>query len=302
VTSIAAIIVPCASRKREAIDAQLKASALPRASQGKVIREWLSRLSAATPRGQAGQLYGGRGFALAAEAESSLRVPAFVISAGLGLVDSQTVVPSYSLTVSSGSDDWIGARSTTPLDRAAWWQCVKAGPFSSDWEQVLARPGRILVALSRPYAEMVGSDLAAFAEADRQRLRIFGQSLAAVLPPALHDQIMPYDARLEALLPGTRTDFAQRALLHFVRMNSRGDFVGDAAAVRRALAGLQAPERINRPRAGNDQIVAAIRRHLARTEGVQAILRLLRDQDRIACEQKRFTRLYHLAKAGAEAA
>ena len=42
--------------------------------QGKVIREWLSRLSAATPRGQAGQHYGGRGFALAAEATLEARM------------------------------------------------------------------------------------------------------------------------------------------------------------------------------------------------------------------------------------
>jgi hypothetical protein len=280
----------------------LKASTLPALPEVEIAEEWLSRLNTATTRAPAAQLYGGRGFALAAAARSRLRVPGFVISAGLGLVADQTLVPSYSLTVSPHSEDWVGARSLTAFDAAVWWQRVKAGPFSSDWAQVLDRPGRILIALSRPYAQMVGNDLAKFAPNDRQRLRIFGQSLSAVLPANIHEQIMPYDGRLEAVLPGTRTDFAQRALSHFAGLRTSGNLDSDRSVVERALSGLEAPNPIKRPRAANDQILAAIRRHLAKTEGVRAILRLLREEDRIACEQKRFTRLYRLARAEAEAA
>ena len=107
---------------------------------------------------------------------------------------------------------------------------------------------------------------------------------------------MPYDARLDSLSPGTRTDFAQRALAHFARsIPATADAVRDAKAVAAALACHSAPERIERPRADDEILIMAIRRHLRATSGIGRILRRLREQDQIACEQRRFTRLYHVA-------
>lgn len=225
-----------------------------------------------------------------------------MISAGLGLVAAETLVPSYSLTVSREGEDWVGGYSTTRFDPAEWWTSVKSGRFSSGWKQVLARPGNILIALSRPYAEMVGSDLAAFIPADRKRLRIFGLSLADVLAADLHQQIMPYDQRLQAVHAGTMTDFAQRALSHFAGLGAPGDLAADRAAVEAALSGLREPERVERARVSDDQIVARIRSYLPDTPGILASLDRLRDQDGIACEQRRFARLYRLVEAERESA
>ena len=42
-------------------------------------------------------------------------------------------------------------------------------------------------------------------------------NLADLLPRDLRPQILPYDGRLEEVFPGIQVDFAQRAMLHFVR-------------------------------------------------------------------------------------
>ena len=77
--------------------------------------------------------------------------------------------------------------------------------------------GRILVALTRPYARMVGQSLSTLEPQALARLRIFGASLASDLPACLHPALTPYDDRLNTVFPGTCADFPQRALLHFVR-------------------------------------------------------------------------------------
>ena len=58
--------------------------------------------------------------------------------------------------------------------------------------------------------------------------------------------VMPYDGRLDAAVPGTRTDFSQRALRHFcehVPADGNIDAVQSAEAVRSSLTGHTAPTR-----------------------------------------------------------
>lgn len=293
---IGAVLIPCASRKRWATAPGLTASELPRGEQATVAAEWVSRLREAATQGDAKSLYMGRGFSLGANAAAHAAVPLFVVSAGLGVVAGASAVPSYGLTVGTRTDDAIGPRVAGGLDPSAWWRTVTGGPFSTQWRSVLAVDGLVLLAMSQAYAGLIAEDLRAMDAADIRRLRIFGTGLDQVLPVALGASIMPYDARLDALWPGTRTDFAQRALAHFAKAISPShEPIDDAAAVAHALQSHRAPDRIERRRAGDDVLIMAIRRHLRATSGIGRILRRLREQDQIACEQRRFTRLYHAA-------
>lgn len=293
---VGAVVIPCASRKRWTTARGLTARELPRESQAAVSTEWLARLARAATQGDAKSLYMGRGFSLGASAAAHASAPLFVISAGLGIVAGTSAVPSYGLTIGTRTDDAIGPRIIGGFEPAAWWRTVTEGPFSTQWRSVLAADGLILVAMSQAYAGLVAEDLRSLNKADIRRLRIFGIGLNHVLPAAFGPSIMPYDARLDSLLPGTRTDFAQRALGHFVRtILPSSDPAKDAAAVALELIGQRAPERIERPRADDDVLIMAIRRHLRDTSGIGKILRRLREQDQVACEQRRFTRLYHAA-------
>ena len=103
---------------------------------------------------------------------------------------------------------------------------------------------------------MVGTSLAALHEELTTGLRIFGWRLQDDLPASLHKSVMNYDARLEAALPGTRNDFAQRAMAHFVDVvlpMGGTDSETHRRRIEGALAGLVAPKRVDRPRASDDE-------------------------------------------------
>jgi hypothetical protein len=131
---------------------------------------------------------------------------------------------------------------------------------------------------------------------DIKRLRIIGTSLTACFSPKIASCILPYDERLDAICPGTRGDFPQRALKHFV-VNALtalpgADMADHSQWVRDILADHVAPEWPDRPRLPDDEITKIIERHIPQTRGLGRMLRVLRDDEGIACEQARFTRLY----------
>ena len=295
----AVVIVPCASRKRIGPQDLARAASLERAAQAQVEEQWLARLDTLPRQATARRLYGGRGFSLAAGVAEEAGARLLVISAGLGLVEADRDVPSYGLTVSAQGEDAVGARVLGGFDAQRWWRAVKTSRYSSDWPSVFrVGGGPVLMALTRPYAEMVADDLAALADADLQRLRIFGHALDRFLPERVQAYVMPYDERLDAILAGTRTDFPQRALCHFAgAIGPSADVSADRAAVGAALKGRRAPIRVQRPRLDDAAMVDAIARHLrTQKKGIGRILRTLRHEDRIACEQGRFSRLYRVAE------
>jgi hypothetical protein len=149
---------------------------------------------------------------------------------------------------------------------------------------------------------MLASSLDALPNSAIARLRIVGANLESILPSRLSPSLLPYDERLQAVLPGTRNDFAQRALLHFVSSALATHPDGDAATHRgwvlSALSGKKAPVQRQRERLRDEDILALIQRHLPTTTGVGRLLRVLRDHEGVACEQARFSRLYREAANG----
>lgn len=115
---------------------------------------------------------------------------------------------------------------------------------------------------------------------------------------------MPYDDRLDSAGPGhsgTQTDFAQRALRHFVTevLNQRED--GDAQAhsslVLEALSSLAKREIPKRQRLSDYEIGKVIRDNWEQGNGQStALLRIIRRDLDIACEQSRFRNIYQLVK------
>lgn len=294
-----AIVTICANQKRFRPGPNSTPAALTPAPQATLVSTWLDLIGATAPVAAATDLYGGRAFGLARDLASSAETKLFVVSAGFGLVPGSQKLPAYSLTVARQDPDSIQGKAVGSFDPATWFEALTDGPYSVTWKDVFSEgTGRVLVALTKPYAEMATPALVKLPAGDLRRLRLFGAGLNAVLPTALRPYVLPYDDRLDTLFPGTRSDFAQRALVHFVRniAVADGDYDTDAARVRALLAATTAPSRPERRAATDDALLALIRARLTPQASASRLLRQLRDDDQIACEQGRFARLFRQAK------
>jgi hypothetical protein len=252
------------------------------------VDAWLGTLRDAPPTVPARDLYAGRAFCLAREAADRYGADLSVVSAGLGWVTATTVVPAYDVTVGAGG------LQGHDFDLAAWWRSVVAGPFSTTPGRDLANRPLVLACVASAYASFFSD---ALCSVPRERLRIFGSGLAQRLGGGLSYAVMPYDDRLDVLVPGTRADFAQRALRHYLfEIGPSTDTEGDKRRIEAALAGLaKNPIRPGRS-LGDEEIRARIRQTVAETGlGRTAMLRHFRDVLGIACEQSRFARLYREA-------
>jgi hypothetical protein len=113
---------------------------------------------------------------------------------------------------------------------------------------------------------------------------------------------MPYDDRLESVphYSGTRTDFPQRALLHFVTELDGHylDWSAGAKAVSQSLTGLSTRHIPTRTRLDDAEITNVLRRHWTDYGGSSTrLLRFLRREAQIACEQGRFRDIWRGLKA-----
>jgi hypothetical protein len=289
---IGAILTICSSRKSRPAPVAATPKLVPFGSQHEVAQKWVEGLSNQPAQLRARELYAGRAFQLARQVSSTTGAPLFVISAGLGLVSAEANVPSYGLTVSGAGPESVRSRISGAFSEKLWFEAVLAGPFSTRLESVFDETdGLVLVALTRPYARMAGDVLGRLGP-EAERLRLFGAGLCDVLPRALSKYVMPYDARLEAILPGTRADFSQRALMDFASCIvplGEHELCMHSAAVRRRLAGFAAPVAPIRARLTDREILALMRARIA--NGEDTSLRWLRDKENVACEQGRFVRL-----------
>src|SRR3546814_15478517 len=69
-----------------------------------LVSDWSGRIAVTSERYAAGDLYGGRGFQDAAVVADRVSAPLMIVSAGLGLISSTTLVPAYACTVIAGTD------------------------------------------------------------------------------------------------------------------------------------------------------------------------------------------------------
>lgn len=295
VTATASVVTSCTQRK--SAWGRLDLVQLPQTREVERLAEaWRVLVSRAVPMGPAKSLYQGRSIADTAAAAAYLGASWYVVSAGLGLVRSDQLVPAYECTVVTGSE--LGSRlNVLGATATDWWNGVTSHqpyPLSR-----LVAQSPTLLALPSTYLRMVQDDLARVSPVDAERLRIF-TSTAGVrcVPEHLVDCVMPYDDRLESLpnYAGTRSDFAQRALRHFVEALGAASLTLEEAraAVSEALAPLAQRRRVAGRRMSNDEIRRVLTEQWSQHGGsCTRLLRYLRDDARISCEQRRFSRIWN---------
>jgi hypothetical protein len=294
---ISAVVATCSARKQKLPVSTLLAESLPPGPQTSIGAVWLERLAQVEAKDlfPARDLYGGRSFQriLALSEKGGYRL--LVISAGLGLLDASSKVPSYDLTLAPAMRQSVPARVTSQFEPSEWWETVVSGPYSIAMKSLSEGSGRVLISLTHSYADLVGQSLSVLPPATRSRLRIFGSGLRSHLPTSLHAQIVDYDARLDRVQPGTRLDASSRAMAHFVGVAGNTpitDIEADQAAVEAALSGIVAPEVSIRKRVSDEALTQLIVGFISSGMSATTALKQLRGKENIACEQGRFRRLF----------
>ncbi len=265
-----------------------------------IARRWKALVHRTPPQCLAADLYKGRSIVDAAASAMSISGSLYVVSAGLGLVSAEDPVPNYDLTVVPGSAlaVMLDRQGLNPDD---WWTAIsrtQSRPLST----LLVRSTAFL-ALPSNYLRLVREDLAFVPPSAIGRLRIFtSEAGRSEVPDRLARCVMPYDERLETVagFDGTRADFPQRALRHFVDV-LRGHRLSLAEG-RRAVEELMTKQRRRtlptRTRRSDDEIRALLGSRWDACAGSSTrLLRYLRDDARVSCEQSRFRALWQTVAA-----
>ncbi len=302
------IMTTCTRRKRHDSSEDLRARNLPRGILEQTADRWQQLVEAAERPYLSTDLYSGRGFSEARKTAQEVNTDLYVISAGLGLVPAGQSIPAYDLTLSTGSEDGIHARIVEPIYDDDWWEALNdaQGNASPIGTLIRSNPGRpILMASPVSYLRMIAVDLSTLDSSELRFLRIFGPRDLDRLPEHLHPYVMPYGETFDgpqSPLPGTRSDFPQRVMRHFVQsVLPLSDVTDDPDHHRDTVVEISKdwtlPTQVTRQQRTDSEIIDLVPRMWERAKGSSGrMLRVLRDQELIACEQKRFATLFKIAK------
>lgn len=301
------VMTSCTSRKRKVGTVLQLAAADTSASLHDLASQWQRQVQGVceTNLFAASELYAGRAISEAKQTAEALGSPLYIVSAGHGVLRADEAVPAYDVTVSPAPDNRLH-RCLVRLQKspADWWQAlIEAFGAQRSLADLITRSphATILLAVPSVYLSLLMSDLARLSDADIGRVRVLTSCHGATrLAPRFQHVVMPYDERLEGLpaYAGTRSDFPQRALRHFVTVLQGQTLPLEHAheQVREAMAALQKPVLPPRERKTDDEIVTLLRQNWQRLRGSStALLRYLRDDALIACEQSRFRTLHQRA-------
>jgi hypothetical protein len=244
-------------------------------------------------------------------AVSGLTLDLWIASAGYGLLRPEDLVEPYAATFATRAEDSITrreSRSDPIADASYWWQRLseraRRASTVATLRDLAAQSPKVplVVALSGAYVRAVRDDLlrAASELKDPRQLLLVS---AGASDGHLENLQVPTDARLLHSVGGTRLALNVRVVKYLIENAPEHGWHGDE--VRRFLAvhldrqpGLV---RYDRQALTDDQVTAFIRAELANSARTSrsALLRALRDRN-LACEQKRFGRLYESVLEGAD--
>lgn len=226
------IITTCTKKKTSTPHAYLRANEVF-TTQEELLAYWKTLLESCpeSRKQPANALYRGRGFRRIQHLLGRVKADLFIISAGLGLVKPEDQLVPYNLTTSVGSDNHVKNHiASGQFSAEDWWNGINDVPHKLA-QVVKETKGLVVIGVSRSYLEMISADLVTLDETDLARVRLVGNELEETGDFSLFENIMPYDARLNldtSPYPGSKIDYAQRAVEHFVQCVLKDDAKGSA--------------------------------------------------------------------------
>jgi hypothetical protein len=284
------IVVNCTDRKSQRPALNLRVGSLPPGDVETRFRVWRRRVGGARPQVELLDLYQGEAWqevrGLYHDAKRvGFSVRTMVASAGLGLRDVSTESPAYAATFAGGHPDSVGSNADQNRD---WWGCLRDLKAS---ESLTADVGdRVLLVLSESYARAMDRDLVELAGRGGDLLLVGGWRTIDGLPR------VPADRSLRAELGGTASSVSIRMARRWLSRRTGRQLYNarDASAWSRWAQSVARTENYQRTPVTDTQILGLIGDLRADEPGLSATraLRSVRDAG-IACEQKRFARLFH---------
>ena len=298
-----ALITNCSNKKSVSAELRICAQDLPEGSHAKVAEVWCNRAERLTPTEKAGRLYNSRGPAIVRKLVSEGQCSNWIVSAGLGLLGSNELVPGYDLTITGDSENNIQSKIKGEIfDPQIWWNQITVNFLRKNSLKRIANndaASLLIVALPANYLRMIANDLRSISQKNRHKLRILGCGLGAV-PDDLREYWIPYDFRLDgpdSPIPGTKSDFSQRVAQHFIEtilsQTKSKSIKKHITLVTESLEKFRLPVSIKRKQLDDDEIKTLIKKLWPRAG---RMLRVFRDEEMIACEQGRFAKLFKEVK------
>jgi hypothetical protein len=299
------ILTNCTAKKRASLPVLKFAVQTKNVTIKDVADQWTNLVQEAKNVLPASKVYVGRTVKDAIDAGNMLGAPVFFISAGLGLISQDRLIPSYNLSISPNQKqtpvpDECDLRTTLSMHSCSpseWWNLLNHQKPMLDIlnanEDTL-----IWIALPSSYINLVQEDLLAIPKTMVKNLRIFTSPAGVqAFAPKLRVACLPYDERLNSVAnsEGTRNDFPQRALLHYLRclQGRKLNLQEGKAKVQRFLSDFSVRDFPVREKKSDEEIIRLLERYWSKTNGSAArLLRVLRDDLKISCEQRRFSSLW----------
>jgi hypothetical protein len=300
------VIVTCANRKTVPVPPALRVASFPGRTADEAARAWIARIrrTNGVPALPAADLYAGEHWmiarqlpAVAATGKTSL----WVCSAGYGLIPVAARIRPYSAAF-SGRPDRVpgGADGARRWWRAlARWEGPETGQPRSIRELTAAEPSAsFILALSAAYVDACRDDITAAVSELPDSDRLLVVSAGSRRSGPLAELMVPADARLQAVLGGTRQALNARiaARLLTCGLTARGE----ATRYLTKLLASQPPiPRYERKPLSDEEVSKMIVGRLAQAPALSAsmMLREFRDAG-YACEQQRFARLHRQVAGG----
>jgi len=268
---------------------------------------WTSKIKASGSQITALETYGGRSFIEAVSVAEKIQAELHVVSAGLGLVPVSQKIPNYSLTVSKGDGsiaNWLLNQNKSASD---WWMALNEQLGRPNaLRKIIKSSEGVIFALPSTYLKMIGVELEKLPPDLLAKTFIITSTAGRnAISSKLRERALPYDERLDGSkkYQGTRNDFAQRSLKHFV---AETDFINqDINSIKNNISNYlkkyKKPEIPARTKLTDDAILLLIEKNWRTYGGTRDKLhRFLRDTALVACEQNRFGALWNQVRANKE--
>jgi hypothetical protein len=291
------VVVSCTERKSLPPLPSLRASQLTRDSFRHRLESWVTNLASAASALRVAELYQGEHWSVAREIVAEPHAKVLVASAGYGLLDVESFIAPYAATFVSGQPDSITlATSSAEMDaqRRLWWCELRERAPQQERRSLaaLAADGPLLVAASRPYLAAMAEELI---EADNASPGHVVLTTTGDVPAGLRHLRTAATGALRTLLGGSMQAVSVRLAAHIVRKVPEGKLTHASAnaLTERLMADASPLERHSRSPLTDDDVLAYIVSAMsdATPPSCSALLRTMRDEG-LACEQKRFRRLY----------
>ena len=240
-------------------------------------------------------LYDGRG--IKELFKSNFDHELYIISAGLGLIHKKDPIPSYSLTVSKDTEVSINNFIKEGFDSSAWWNLVVQTKYSRpSIEEITYGSDVVLISLTSPYLIMLSEEIKKI----NSTVILFTGNQSILSKLGMSHLSSPYTDSFDgpnSLNKGAKVDFAQRIHSDFIRRYKKYSSIEEVtSSIKRDMLNWKKPKILHNQKKSNDEILNKILENIKNFNSASSLRRHFRHNLNIACEEKRFLKLYNNAK------